>query len=65
MNLYRVMLDGLVCYMVVATSEKQAAGMAADDLNWRWRQTDIDYQITDFDVKKIDIDSFRQPTIID
>lgn len=65
MNLYRVTLNGLVCHMVVATSEKQAAGMIADDLNWLCRQTDIDYQITDFDVKKIDIDSFRQPTIID
>lgn len=63
MNLYRVMLDGWVCHLVVAASKEQAAGLINNELNWR--QTGITHQIPDFHVKKIDIDSFRQPTIID
>ncbi len=63
MNLYRVTLDGWVCQLVVATSGKQAAGLIADELNWR--QTNFTFQWSDFDIKEIDIDSFRKPTIID
>ena len=63
MNLYRVTLNAWLCNLVVATSERQAAGLIADELNWR--RTGITFQWSDFDVKEIDIDSFRQPTIID
>lgn len=63
MNLYRVTLDGWACRMVVAASERQAAGLIADELNWR--RTGITFQWSDFDVKEIDINSFRTPTIID
>lgn len=63
MNLYRVTLGVRLCKLVVAASEKQAAGLIADELNYRW--TSITFQWSDFDVKEIDIDSFRQPTIID
>lgn len=62
MNLYRV-TDGSFGFLMVAPSEKQAAGKVADDLNW-W-QKNVNYQITDFDVYQIDIESFREPTIID
>lgn len=63
MNLYRVVLDASLCEFVVAASERQAAGKVADELNWL--QSNINYQISDFDVYQIDIDSFREPTIID
>lgn len=63
MNLCRVTFDGWACRMVAAASERQAAGLIADELNWR--RTGITFQWSDFDVKEIDIDSFRQPTIID
>lgn len=63
MNLYRVTLDGWACQLVVATSKKQAAELIADELNWR--RTGITFQWSDFDIKEIDIDSFRTPTIID
>lgn len=62
MNLCRVTFDGRVYHMVVAASGKQAAGLIADELNYRW--TGITFQWSDFDVKEIDIDSFRTPTIL-
>lgn len=62
MNLYRVTLGVRLCELVVAASGKQAAGLIADELNYRW--TDITYQWSDFDVKALDIDSFRTPTIL-
>ncbi|WP_278770956.1 hypothetical protein [Limosilactobacillus mucosae] len=65
MNLYRVTLNAWLCNLVVAASERQAAGLIADEFNRHWRQTGITFQWSDFDVNKIDIDSFRQPTIID
>lgn len=63
MNLYRVTLDTSLCEFVVAASERQAAGKVADELNWL--QSNVNYQISDFDVYQIDIDSIREPTIID
>lgn len=63
MNLYRVVLDASLCEFVVAASERQVAGKVADELNWL--QSNINYQISDFNVYQIDIDSFREPTIID
>lgn len=55
MNLYRVtyqvVLDGLVGHLVIAESKEQAASLFNDEPNVH--------------IKKIDIDSFRQPTIID
>ncbi|WP_185910589.1 hypothetical protein [Limosilactobacillus mucosae] len=51
--------------MVVAASGKQAAVLIADALNCRVTCNGITYQITDFDVNKIDIDLFRETTIID
>ena len=65
MNLCRVTFDGRVYHMVVAASGKQAAVLIADALNCRVTCNGITYQITDFDVNKIDIDSFRETTIID
>lgn len=62
MNLYRVTLGVRLCELVVAASGKQAAGLIADELNCRW--TSITFQWSDFDVKEIDIDSFRTPTIL-
>lgn len=62
MNLYRVTLGGRACELVVAASGKQAAELIADELNYRW--TGITFQWSDFDVKEIDIDSFRTPTIL-
>lgn len=62
MNLYRVTLGTRLCELVVASSGKQAAGLIADELNYRW--TSITFQWSDFDVKEIDIDSFRTPTIL-
>lgn len=66
MNLYRVTFSRwhIGNWLVAAASEKQAAGLIADNLNRHWRQTGITYQISDFDVYRIDIDSFREPTII-
>lgn len=64
MNLYLVTLSHAAVgkWLVFAASEKQAAGLIADELNYRW--TDITYQWSDFDVKEIDIDSIRTPTIL-
>lgn len=63
MNLYRVTIGVGSCELVVAASEKQAAGLIADELNnYRW--TGTTFQWLDFDVKEIDIDSFRTPTIL-
>ena len=50
---------------MVAASKEQAVGPIVEALNWRVTDNDITYQITDFDVNKIDIDSFRETTIID
>ena len=65
MNLYRVTFSRwhIGNWLVAAASEKQAAGKVADELNWL--QSNINYQISDFNVYQIDIDSFREPTIID
>lgn len=65
MNLYRVTLDGWLDHLVVAASKEQAVGPIVEALNWRVTANDITYKITDFDVDKIDIDSFRETTIID
>ena len=68
MKLYKVTFSGrrhIGNWLVAAASEKQAAGLIVDNLNRHWRQTGITYQISDFDVYRIDIDSFREPTIID
>nr|WP_302147732.1 hypothetical protein [Limosilactobacillus mucosae] len=64
MNLYLVTLSYAAVgkWLVFAASEKQAAELIADELNYRW--TDITYQWSDFDVKAIDIDSIRTPTIL-
>lgn len=64
MNLYLVTLSHAAVgkWLVFAASGKQAAGLIADELNYRW--TDITYQWSDFDVKGIDIDSIRTPTIL-
>lgn len=66
MNLYLVTLSYAAVgkWLVFAASRKQAAGLIADELNYRWRQRGIPFQWSDFDVKKIDIDSFRTPTIL-
>lgn len=67
MNLYKVTFSKwhIGNWLVAAASEKQAVGLIVDNLNGHRRQTGITYQISDFDVNQIDIDSFRQPTIID
>lgn len=64
MNLYLVTLSHAAVgkWLVFATSRKQAAGLIADELNYRW--TDITYQWSDFDVKALDIDSIQTPTIL-
>lgn len=64
MNLYLVTLSHAAVgkWLVVAASGKQAAGLIADEFNYRW--TDVTYQWSDFDVEAIDIDSIRTPTIL-
>lgn len=64
MNLYLVTLSHAAVgkWLVFAASGKQAAGLIADELNYRW--TGTTFQWLDFDVKEIDIDSFRTPTIL-
>lgn len=59
MNLYLVTLSHAAVgkWLVFAASGKQAAGLIADELNYR--RTDITYQWSDFDV-----DSIRTPTIL-
>lgn len=57
MNLYKVLGGHTRKWLVAATSKKEAIDLV-------WRNTDITYPITDFDAEKIDIDSFRTPTIL-
>lgn len=66
MNLYLVTLSHAAVgkWLVVAASRKQAAGLIADELNYRWQQRGIPYQMSDFNVKAIDVDSIRTPTIL-
>lgn len=66
MNLYLVTLSHAAAgkWLVFAASRKQAAELIADKLNYRWRQRGITYQMSDFAVKEIDIDSIRTPTIL-
>ena len=65
MNLYRVTLDGWLDHLVVAASKEQAVGPIVEALNWRVTDNDINCLFTDFDAEKIDIDSFRETTIMD
>lgn len=64
MNLYLVTLSHAAVgkWLVFAASGKQAAGLIADELNYRW--ADITYQWSDFDVEGIDVEGIRTPTIL-
>lgn len=64
MKLYKVTFSRwhIGNWLVAAASEKQAAGLIADELNYRW--TDITYQWSDFDVEGIDVEGIRTPTIL-
>ena len=59
MNLYKVFFSGRHTrkWLVAATSKKEAIDLV-------WQNTDITYQITDFDAEEIKIGSFQKPTII-
>lgn len=64
MNLYRVFFSDSFSgwhtsrWIVAAANKEQAIDLI-------WRYTNFTCLITDFDAEKIDIDSIREPTIID